>query len=91
MVLTWLLIGASCASLPSAPHGSTCIVDVAHGGGDCVPIQKAVRRGEVNPSDADFFVPFAKMDNYVCFSPDTWKNIQIYIGDLKVIAQNHCQ
>lgn len=86
-----LLESTACSSLPPAPSGNTCIVDVANIGADCEPISQAIRQGSVNIQDTNSFVPFSQMDNYVAFSPSTWQNIQTYIGDLKLLAQKQCQ
>lgn len=88
--ITILLALSACQSMPAAPKGNTCIVDVAANGSDCVPISTAVKMNRVNAKDANSFVPFKQMDNYICFSPSTWANIQTYIGDLKLLAQKQC-
>lgn len=90
-LITTLLVLNACNSLPPPPKGDTCVVDVANKGAECVPIQASVKRGELSLKDARSFVPFTQMDNYICFSPSTWVNIQTYIVDLKQIVQNHCQ
>lgn len=96
----------SCADLPSAPQGNTCIGDVPQGGFDCVPIpQDAAPLEELLNAEPETvivtvklrakadgtFVPFSQVDNWVAFDPETWANIQTYIGDLKVLAQRRCQ
>lgn len=86
-----LFLLSGCQSLPPPPKGDTCIVDVQAGGADCVSISQAVKLMRVDSQDMDSFVPFADMDNYVAFSPDSWAAIQAYIGKLKLLAQQKCQ
>lgn len=88
--LAVVTLESSCSSLPAAPQGNTCVVDVANLGADCVPISAAIRRGSVSVRDATSFVPFSQMDNWIAFSPSTWANIQTYIGKLKILAQQKC-
>lgn len=83
------LLESGCQSLPPPPKGNTCIGDVARGGVDCVPISRAVRHQAVLKADANSFIPWAQMDNWVCFSPTSWQNIQVYIGEVKNLA-NEC-
>lgn len=83
LILTLLAISLSgCAGLPSQPVGNTCIVDVMRVGADCDPI---------GAEDPKAFVSFDKMDNYVCHSPDSWENVQVYIGDLQASAKGKCR
>lgn len=90
LLITTLSVLTSCAQLPSPPQGSTCVGDVIRGGFVCVPIQTAIRRGEVLKRDASSFVPFKDVDNWIAFSPKTWENIQVYIGELKQLARENC-
>lgn len=88
-----LVLNAGCSSLPKAPTGYTCVVDVANNGADCSPISSAVRfRNNISQikANATIFIPFAQMDNYVAFSPDSWGNIQVYINELKQLANKSC-
>lgn len=97
---------SGCASLPAPPEGNTCIGDVAQGGFDCSPIpQDNSTLEELSNTDPDTvivmikmrakadgsFVPFSAVDNWVAFDPQTWSNIQTYIGKLKIAAQKQCQ
>ena len=90
---TILLTLNGCASLPAAPQGNTCVVDVANNGADCVSISTAIAYSgaiALVKKHATSFVPFPSMDNYIAFDPVTWGNIEIYIGELKQLAKTQC-
>lgn len=84
--------------MPAAPVGDLCVVDIAGGGDDCASIatvssnyQSAGASISAIVDRATSFVPYASTDNYVCFSPISWANVQVYINELQQIAQNSCQ
>lgn len=93
ILIAVLLFMSGCGSipLPPPPQGDTCIVDVQNQGAECVPISSSIKHQTLKRDDATSFVQFNDMDNYVCFSPLTWRNIQIYIGDLKDILIYTCK
>lgn len=90
LVLSMITLG-SCASMPPPPEGDTCIIDATRGYAICVPIQSAIYRERIDLQDATYKLPLGALDNYVAFSPDTWKSIEGYIIKLKDRAQNSCK
>lgn len=106
-ILSAVINGCATQQIPPPPEGDTCVVDVANKGAECAPISaaaKALKRNIQARAESDAFIAmirsmavqqafvnFSEMDNYVCYSPQTWGNIQAWIGDVVVIAQRRCQ
>ena len=87
LLIAWLLILSSCNSLPPPPSGSLCIVDEGSREAYCSSIPEAV----AGQMPIHTTVPITGMDKYVCFSPESYRNIQAYIQKLKRLAQQQCQ
>jgi hypothetical protein len=93
LLIGTLLVLSSCQSIPKPPVGETCIIDVANVDADCATIQASIKaQGDIRGMRAatNEVIPLSAMDNYVCFSPQTWGNIQTYINELKQIAKTNC-
>lgn len=73
----------SCASLPPAPQGYLCIVDIKNQSAQCKGIA-------TNMNPASYTQVISGMNNWITVSPSTWANIQTYIGQIKVIAEQKC-
>lgn len=90
--LSWVatLFLISCASLPPAPEGNICVMDIKNNQADCATIT-AVVQANGQSAQGTSVVQIKDMDNWIAVSPSTWAAIQTYIGDLKQIAGDKCQ
>ena len=81
VLLATLMTSAGCASLPDTPPVSLCVIDY--------DARLLYCQNVVDSKQRDVFLHNA--DNYVAVSPDDWAAINIYIDDLKDLAQVRCK
>lgn len=90
------MIFTACASLPPPPKGQLCVFNAKTMMSNCVQISpKIVKKDDgqlsLDLSNATIQIPASNMENWITTDPDSWKEIQIYINRLKVLAQRQCQ
>lgn len=87
--LIWplILLNSSCAQLPPLPQGNLFVLDVktqkAYG--------KDIPSSVQNTPSPTVVVPFSNIDKWVCFDPESFKNVQIYIQQMTEVAKRQCQ
>lgn len=74
----------SCNELPEKPNGDLCTIDLPRKQLICSEIPK----DETAPTTPPKKISLELADKYVAFSPETWKNIVLYIQELKMLAES---
>jgi len=87
MRITILMFLLGCQVLPERPEGEMCAVNLAEEILLCCPIESVSESGEVSLEEEKCRIkPFVEIDKHICFDPDTWGNVALYIRQLKWLA-----
>jgi hypothetical protein len=86
----------ACAGLPSRPAVDLCTIDLPRNQLICSPTgdvksvddatyAKIVRMVENHPQRKR--IPLERSDRYICFAPDDWQKVSVYMKSLREYAQ----
>ena len=81
IALLMILISIGCAQLPPPPNVNLCVINYESRRLHCKEVMSKKER--------DVFLHNA--DNYISVSPDDWASLQIYLRELKDLAQVRCK
>jgi hypothetical protein len=96
LVIVSSALAAACAGLPDRPAVDLCTIDLPRAQLICSPTgdvksvddatySKIVRMVENHPQRKR--IPLERSDRYICFAPDDWQKVSVYMKSLRDYAQ----